>query len=65
MTQSKNINIAYLKRILRRLEPEEAKIQKLVSEGELSEKGRDLAIQAIREDCQKLKAEIETLQKEI
>ena len=60
---SPRTRIAYLKRLLKRLEPEETRIQRLVESGDLTEKGRDLALQLTRNYRKKLKAELRSLEK--
>jgi hypothetical protein len=61
---SQRTRIAYVRRMLKRLEPEEMRIQKLVESGDLSEKGRDMALQLTRDYRAKLKAELEALEKQ-
>ena len=60
---SKNTRIAYLKRMLKRLEGEETKIQQLVSTGELSPEGGELAAQQVRKSRGELLSELQKLEK--
>ncbi len=64
MTQSKSTKIAYLKRILKRLEGEDSRIQQLVSEGELSPEGGEIANQLLEKSREELRSELETLQQQ-
>ena len=59
--QSKTARIAYLKRMLKRLDAEELRIQQLVSAGELSSEGGELGIQQLKNDREKLRSELLTL----
>ena len=59
--QSKTTRIAYLKRMLKRLDAEELRIQQLVSAGELSSEGGELGIQQLKNDREKLRSELLTL----
>jgi len=60
--QSKNTRIAYLKRMLKRLEGESPRIQKLVSTGELTLKGGKLATEQLSKSRQKLLLELQSLE---
>ena len=59
---SKSTRIAYLKRMLRRLEGQEARVQRLVSAGDLSPQGAELSMNLIRKSRQELCEELNTLE---
>ena len=60
---SKSTRIAYLKRMLRRLEGEEARVQTLVSAGDLSPQGAELTVNLVRKSRQELRDELNTLER--
>jgi hypothetical protein len=61
MTQSKNTRIAYLERMLKRLEDENNRMQRLVSEGELSPEGGEIGIRQLKQSREELLSELQTL----
>lgn len=61
---SKNTRIAYLKRMLKRLEGEETRIQQLVSAGEISLEGGELTAQQVRKSRGELLSELQKLERE-
>ena len=65
MTQSKNTRIAYLKRMLDRLEDEPNRLQQLVSKGELSPEGREIGLRQIEKDREELLSELRSLQQRV
>jgi hypothetical protein len=65
MTQSKNTRIAYLKRMLKRLEDEDSRIERLVSEGELSSEGADIGIRQLKKSREELVSELKSLQQKM
>jgi hypothetical protein len=62
--QSRNTKIAYLKRMLRRLKGVEANVPKLVSSGELSPEGGELAARLVRKDLAEVLSELQKLETE-
>ena len=58
---SKRTRLAYLKRMLVRLQGEETRIRQLVSSGELLPKGGELAVQQARKSREELLAEQQIL----
>jgi len=65
MTQSKNTRIAYLKRMLKRLEDEDSRIERLVSEGELSSEGADIGIRQLKKSREELVSELKSLKQKM
>jgi hypothetical protein len=61
MTQSKSTRIAYLKRMLKRLESEHDRIQQLISSGELSREGGEMGIQQVKKSREEFRSELENL----
>ena len=59
---SKSTRIAYLKRMLKRLEGEETRVQQLVSSGELSSEGGELTTQQVRKSRGELLSELQELE---
>jgi len=59
---SKNTRIAYLKRMLRRLDGEDARMQQLVSTGDLSAEGAGLSLNLIEKSRQELRSELQELE---
>jgi len=55
--------LIYLKRMLKRLEGEETRIQQLVSTGELSPEGGELTAQQVRKSRGELLSELQKLEK--
>ena len=62
MTQSTHTRIAYLKRMLKRLEGEDNRIHQLVLKGELSPEGGEIGIQQLKKSREELLSELQTLQ---
>lgn len=62
--QSKNTRIAYLKRMLKRLEGEETRLQQLVSTGELTPEGGELGKKQLDRNRAELLSELRTLEAE-
>ena len=60
--QSKSTKIAYLKRMLKRLEGEDTRLQNLVSCGELTQQAAELAVQQLNHSRDELRAELRKLQ---
>jgi hypothetical protein len=56
--QSKSTRIAYLKRMLKRLEGEDVRLQRLLSDGELTRQAAELAVQQLNHSRDKLLAEL-------
>ena len=63
--QSKRTRIAYLKRMLKRLEGEEFRLEQLVSVGELSLEGGQLGKQQLKKTRQELLSELQALQEKL
>jgi hypothetical protein len=63
--QSKSTRIAYLKRMLKRLEGEEARLKDLVTAGELTEEGSELGAEQLKRNRAELLSELRTLEGEI
>ncbi len=61
---TKNTRIAYLKRMLKRLEGEDKRIQQLVSSGKLSPEGGELGIKQVRKNRKELLSELQRLESE-
>jgi len=59
---SKRTRIAYLKRMLSRLEAEDARIQQLVSTGELSPQGTAMSAQLVTKAQEELLSELRKLE---
>lgn len=59
---SKSTRIAYLKRMLRRLEGENARVQQLVTAGDLSPQGAELAMKLVKKSRQELREELARLE---
>ena len=59
---SKSARIAYLKRMLRRLDGEDARMQQLVSTGDLSPEGARLTLNLIKKSRQELRSELQELE---
>jgi hypothetical protein len=62
--QSKSTKIAYLKRMLKRLEGEDTRLQNLVSRGELTRPAAELAVQQLNHSRDELLAELRKLEPE-
>jgi len=60
--QSKSTRIAYLKRMLKRLEGEETRAQRLVSTGELSPDGGELMTRQVRKSRAEIVSELKELE---
>ena len=60
--QSKSTRIAYLKRMLKRLEGEGIRLQSLVSDGELTRQAAELAVQHLNHSRNELLAELRELE---
>ena len=59
---SKSTRIAYLKRMLRRLEGEDARVQQLVTAGDLSPQGAELTMKLVTKGRQELREELDKLE---
>jgi hypothetical protein len=59
---SKTTRIAYLKRMLRRLEGEDARVQQLVTAGSLSAQGAKLTMSLVKKSRQELRDELNRLE---
>ena len=59
---SKSTRIAYLKRMLKRLEGEETRVQQLVSTGQLSSEGEELTARQVRKSREDLLSELQELE---
>ena len=64
MTQTKTTRIAYLKRMLKRLEGEDDRIKQLVSNGDLSSAGGEIGMLQLKRNREELLSELQTLQLE-
>ena len=62
--QSKNTRIAYLKRMLRRLDSEDARLNQLVSAGALTAEAARLGGQQLAVSRERLLAELQSLEAE-
>jgi hypothetical protein len=62
--QSKATRIAYLKRVLKRLEAEPARIKALALSGELTKDGEQLAMQLLERSRSQLESELKQLSSE-
>ena len=62
---SKSTRIAYLKRMLKRLEGEETRVQQLVSSGELTTEGGELTTQQVRNSRKELLTELQELERKV
>ena len=60
--QSKSTRIAYLKRMLTRLEAEDVRLQSLVSDGDLTPEAAELAVQQLNQSRDELLAELRGLE---
>jgi hypothetical protein len=60
--QSKSTRIAYLKRMLKRLEGEGIRLQSLVSDGELTRQAAELAVQLLNHSRNELLTELRELE---
>jgi hypothetical protein len=60
--QSKSTRIAYLKRMLKRLEGEGIRLQSLVSDGELTRQAAELAVQQLNHSRNELLTELRELE---
>ena len=60
--QSKTTRIAYLRRMLKRLESEEGRLQQLVAEGELTAEGAELGKEQLLKNRAELLTELRTLE---
>jgi hypothetical protein len=60
--QSKSTKIAYLKRMLKRLEGEDTRLQNLVSGGELTRQAAEVAVQQLNHSRDELLAELRKLE---
>jgi hypothetical protein len=56
--QSKSMRIAYLKRMLKRLEGEEARLKELVTTGDLTQEAADLGMDQFKQDRAQLVSEL-------
>jgi hypothetical protein len=62
MRESKSTRIAYLKRMLKRLEGEESRIQRLASAEGLSPEAEELLVQQLKKSREELLLELQTLE---
>jgi len=60
--QTKSTRIAYLRRMLARLEGEDARLKDLASAGELTMEGADLGSRQLVKDRERLLAELRSLE---
>ena len=60
--QSRGTRIAYLKRMLKRLEAEPTRIQNLAAAGELTGEAAELAVQQLNRSREELLVELRTLE---
>lgn len=63
--QSKNTRIAYLKRMLKRIESEQARLQKMVALGSLAPPEAEMGMELLVRDRAKLQSELQALEAEI
>lgn len=61
MKQSKSVRIAYLRRMLKRLEEEDARLHQLVLNGTLSPEEEELALLLLQTNRKELLSELEFL----
>lgn len=59
---SRSTRIADLRRMLRRLEGKDARVQQLVSAGDLSPQGAELTIKLVKKSRQELREELNRLE---
>lgn len=64
MPIAKKTRIAYLKRLLKRLDGEETRVQQLVSAGELSREGGELTAQQVTKSRREALSELQKLEGE-
>ena len=59
---SKSVRIAYLTRMLKRLEGQDLRVQSLVSAGQLTFEAAELAVSQLKRSREELLAELRTLE---